>query len=335
MKSGEIGSKCLTRNTSIEISSGQYSEQQVAQAWNVALQAVAEIVAMRSRPLNVSDNYNFNEQLFLQMLLTPPESMFYIDTVEKATRFDIAVYPVGVSSVQPYDALVNLCMLASGWVTDGPNFVPEIRRTGDNEIEVFFPEGFGEEAMGSCRAVLSLEGLHDRGVYLHSRQRPISIESGTGAYPYMTFSGSTRLDRLPTDIDRTWQELITRVQVRAAPDVQTYGSCWLASPIAQITNVNEYVNLRGQSDFSAPVIRQVPLGESVRLLRPDNITVIGQERDRQSCINACQAFGRNAEDRAARDRAQQCIQDNMLWYEITDVRGNRGWVSRRFLEEVE
>ena len=112
-------------------------------------------------------------------------------------------------------------------------------------------------------------------------------------------------------------------------------SCWLTSPTAHVTNVNEYVNLRRQPDFSARVIRQVPLGEQVRPLRFDNLSVIGQERARQTCINACQAFGANREDRTARDRAQQCIDDNMLWYEITDARGNRGWVSRKFLEEVE
>jgi len=110
-------------------------------------------------------------------------------------------------------------------------------------------------------------------------------------------------------------------------------ACWLTSPTARITNVNEYVNLRRQPDFSASVIRQVPLGEQVRALRTDNITVIGQERDRQSCIRSCQAFGQNAEDQAARERVQQCIDDNMLWYEITDARDNRGWVSRKFLEE--
>jgi hypothetical protein len=111
--------------------------------------------------------------------------------------------------------------------------------------------------------------------------------------------------------------------------------CWLASPNAHVTNVNEYVNLRLQPDFTARVIRQVLLGEQVRPLRFDDLSVIGQERDRQSCINACQAFGANSEDRTSRDRVQQCIDDNMLWYEITDARGNRGWVSRKFLEEVE
>lgn len=43
----------------------------------------------------------------------------------------------------------------------------------------------------------------------------------------------------------------------------------------------------------------------------------------------------NADDGGTRGRAQQCIDDNKLWYEITDPRGNRGWVSRKFLEEVE
>jgi hypothetical protein len=114
-----------------------------------------------------------------------------------------------------------------------------------------------------------------------------------------------------------------------------YLNCWLTSPTARVTNVTEYANLRRTPDFSAQVIREVPLGEPVRATRADNITVIGQERDRQSCISACQAFGRNAEDRAARDRAQQCIQDNMIWHEVTDATGNRGWVSRKFLEESE
>lgn len=112
-------------------------------------------------------------------------------------------------------------------------------------------------------------------------------------------------------------------------------SCWLTSPTARVTNVNEYVNLRRQPDFSARVIRRVPLGEQVRPVRFDNLSVIGQERARHSCINACQAFGANPDDRSARDRVQKCIDDNMLWYEITDARGNRGWVSRKFLKEAE
>jgi len=149
---------------------------------------------------------------------------------------------------------------------------------------------------------------------------------------FSVFPPDTRLIDLPAASAHIQRVAASLPRPSAPP---SFASCWLNSPIARIVNVNEYVNLRRQADFSAPVIRQVPLGERVRATRADNITVIGQERDRQSCINACQAFGRNAEDRAARDRAEQCIQDNMLWYEVTDARNNRGWVSRRYLEETQ
>lgn len=109
-------------------------------------------------------------------------------------------------------------------------------------------------------------------------------------------------------------------------------SCWLTEPSARITNVNEYVNLRRQPDFTSPVIRQVPLGESVQIKNPGNIVAIGKNRVRQSCINNCQASEVNREDG---DRVRKCIDDNILWYEIMDGRGNRGWVSRKFLAEVE
>jgi len=113
-------------------------------------------------------------------------------------------------------------------------------------------------------------------------------------------------------------------------------TCWLTSSTTRITNVNEYVNLRRQPNFSAPVIRQVPLGEQVRVVDPNTFnTGVGTQRERDACGRSCQAFGRNRDDAVARDQVQQCIDDNMLWFEITDTRGNRGWVSRKFLEEVD
>jgi hypothetical protein len=116
---------------------------------------------------------------------------------------------------------------------------------------------------------------------------------------------------------------------------QTFGSCWLSTPTASVVNVSEYVNLRRRPDFYAPVIREVPLGEQVRPTQFDSVTIIGDQRSYDSCVTACQAFSRNPDDRAASERAQQCINDNLLWYEVADTQGNRGWVSRRFLREVQ
>jgi hypothetical protein len=342
---------------SIDIPSGQYSEQQVSQAWNVALQAVAEIAAMRSGAGDAFGHYEFHELLFYHMLATPPDSMYFINTVERAARYDISVYPVGINSAEPIAAFYNLCR-STNFAIDGsmihaaPASVPIMRSPAPDQAEAFFHSGFRAEGTYSCRAELSLNRLRERDFVVEgeldlSGEPQISIEFGgdergrsedalrSRAYTYMTFDLSTRLDQLPTDIEGTWREFIRRVQARATPAASFFGSCWLTSPTARITNVSEYVNLRRQPDFSAPLIRQIPLGERVRLQRADNITVIGQERNRQSCINACRSFRANREDRSARDRAQQCISDNIIWYEVTDARNNRGWVSRRYLEGTE
>lgn len=135
------------------------------------------------------------------------------------------------------------------------------------------------------------------------------------------------LNLLEQDVDR----LMGNDRLIASPQ-----SCWLTAPTARVTNVTEYVNLRRQPNFSAPVIRQVPLGERVRVVDPNTFnTGVGTQRERDACGRSCQAFSRNPDDAVARDQAQKCIDDNMIWFEIMDARGNRGWVSRKFLEEVE
>jgi hypothetical protein len=151
-------------------------------------------------------------------------------------------------------------------------------------------------------------------------------------YPFQLFDPATAISALTPQQEQAFDMsiLISSLSAEVSKTMAASArSCWLTSPSARITNVNDYVNLRRQPDFSAPVINQVPLNERVRASRADNITVIGQERDRQSCINACQTFGANSEDGIARDRVQQCIEDNMLWYEITDARGNRTRVVNR------
>lgn len=109
-------------------------------------------------------------------------------------------------------------------------------------------------------------------------------------------------------------------------------SCWLTSSPARVTNVNEYVNLRREPGFSARVVRRVPLGEQVQVTS-SNPRGFGSARAIQNCQNACQALDRNLGDPAALARARQCIDDNVIWYEVTDARGNRGWISRRFLQQ--
>ena len=326
---------------SIEIPTGQYTEQQVTQAWSVALSAVAEIVRLRS---DIQAPYHFPENLFLEMLSTPPDQMFWVDTVEKAYSFDIVVYPVGLQSTSPLHALGNICaVVADGMGVDEGSWVGAYYgglttlRTEPDRIEAFFADGFGEEAAVACRVLL------DRNPIFYTGYNYFRVELKSGgedasvhiAFPHFSFDPSTRLEDLPLDFGETWQDFLMSVQTIDHSAVSTLNSCWLTSPTARVTNVNEYVNLRRQPDFAAPVIRQVPFAERVRLIEANTMWIIEAQPGRELCFEACQAVDANPQDTTAAGRAQQCIDDNMLWYEITDARGNRGWVSRKFLEEVD
>lgn len=331
---------------SLEIPNGQYSETEVAQAYRIALQAVSEIVALRAESGAGPGGYRFPEELLLNMISTPPDSMYYIDTVGKAAAYEIAVYPVGINDAAPNDVFFNLCSSQDNG-SDVPLVEPSVRRATQNQFEAYYSYGFGIEAAGSCRVVLQREMFFrafDRipdGPYMPPVLRQYNgDQNGGGEYasrsnvfPYESFPPSMRLADLPVDVERSWRDFSARVEVTRPRLLQ----CWLRAErgLAQVINVSEYVNLRREPDFNARILRQVPLGEQVRVLEPGRITIVGDAPARQFCGNACQQFSENPNDATISGRAIECIIGNNLWYEVIDARGNRGWVSRQFLQEIE
>jgi len=337
-----------------------FSADEVAIAWRVALLSVAELVNLRQ----AQPNYSFRDELLEDMLRTPIEEMRNIETVGDATLFNIVVAPVllpgnGHGQIEglanPHSSAFSNACRALGRMSEDFDIEhgPESQALVINDngglsySAVFDPGESGTICSIEYRSpeqIARAEENDEDPVFFRSWMIG-SIQANDWWIPPNDFEVAAFMHYPPQTriTDLLWTQdhhLLNAAIIQRALDTIARGigattSCWLTFPNARITNVTEYVNLRRQPDFSAPVVRQVPLGERVRAQRADNITVIGQERDRQSCINACQAFGRNAEDRAARERAQQCIQDNMIWNEVTDARNNRGWVSRRYLEEVQ
>jgi len=328
----------------------QRAFDEVIAGMGVILSVANQVAMFGTRP--------FIDPDFLELAFTHVgDDWFEIDTVHKAGRWRIEVFGFEVPAVLDESAAWHVCNnMTSIWMRPWTS----VRERYGSATDLYSPSDVTRRGQ-----IYIVTGI-DNGYVLHScvvnraggycgvnqvlQDGPASTEEvciveaenqlswiyppWDSAPPLARFPGETRLADIPRAVTRlNARALLSRdtpAQARELP-VQ---ACWLTTPSAHITNVTEYVNLRRQPDFSAPVIRQVPLGERVRLQRADNITIIGQERDRQSCISACRAFGASREDRAARDRAQQCIADNMLWYEVTDARNNRGWVSRRYLEEV-
>ena len=352
-----------------------FSADDIARSYSLALETVAQIIDLRKLNLFLPDS------LLDGLLRTPPEDMLYLETIEQAARWNIGVFPVAFPEAASQLDWLNACEnniamaydaptrdyssidfrnLPDEW--EGPDLVlPDVNHSpsipGSNtayalhmgegsECEIRFSESNREWP------TFSNYGNNTTATFTFSSVQGDVATREIFHSEYMFFSGPSLIRDLPLR-DATLVSsrglslpehlrigLTSASQVHAAtfaqrPQFLVY-SCWLTSPSARVTNVNEYVNLRRQPDFSARVIRQVPLGEQVRVLDHNTFhTGVGSQRERDACGRSCQAFGRNPNDAAARDRVQQCIDDNMLWYEITDARGNRGWVSRKFLEEVE
>jgi hypothetical protein len=334
-------------------SSETIRREPVERAFNQVIQGLGVVLAIANK-VSIFDARPFIDSDFIEMAFSHiGEDWFEIDTVHKAGRWRIEVFGFDAPERLDERAAWDVCNnLTSIWLRPWSSV---LERYGTSAQISRFYSGSAVSRRGQFYQVSGLDDgyvghscvVGEDGRFCGVNQSinltgPASADgtcdmSDPGTVRYLTewdgsslsiYPGETVLRNLPRAADL--------VRARATASNQSVPlSCWLTSPTARVTNVNEYVNLRRQPDFSARVIRQVPLGEQVRPLRFDNLSVIGQERDRQSCINACQAFGANSDDRNARDRVQQCIDDNMLWYEITDARGNRGWVSRKFLEEVE
>lgn len=334
-------------------SSDTIRREPVERAFNQVIQGLGVVLAIANQ-VSIFDARPFIDSDFIEMAFSHVgEDWFEIDTVHKAGRWRIEVFGFEAPEQLDERAAWDLCNnTTSIWLRPWSSVLERYGTSAQISLlytrsavsrrgQFYHVSGVDDGYVGhSC--VVGTDGRFCGVNQSINPNGPTSADEACDMSDFATvrfiserdgsalavFPGETLLSDLPRASARVRARALLTTQDRPL-------SCWLTSPNARVANVNEYTNLRRQPDFSAPVIRQVPLGERVRAQRADNITIIGQERDRQSCISACQAFGRNPGDRTARDRAQQCIQDNMLWYEITDARGNRGWVSRRFLEEVQ
>lgn len=318
----------------LDVPVGNYSEKEIDAAFSVALDTLKLIINARSAKW-----LEFPDSLFTSMLSTPHSEMYFIRTVGDAARLSIQVAPAPFFGGTISQAILNFCTSLDGSLLDTDPAVTFLASTENIGLKTSavggwtIEGGFREEASSGCTVQISDNQQHPTDQVGYAFIGDYDLDRSGAIWPFQSFSSETPISVLAVAAPISATEFINGA--RASREVPSFEACFLESTDAQITNVNEYVNVRRQPDFSASVVRQVPLGERVRARRADNITIIGQDRDRQSCISACQAFGADPEDRTARDRAQQCINDNMLWYEITDASRNRGWVSRKFLEEVE
>lgn len=342
---------------SLRLEGSGFSSTEVQKAYNLALRTVSETVKLRQSPFG-PDFHRFPDSFVELFLETPSDTMSYVETVKQAVRWGISIFPVQFPDTTSPHSWLQACYSAEAFFSDSEpgNSQSFSFGAGQGEYEGPVPSvptataaaspgryfehkvnmGEGEECLFDISSGPDEWSTNDNVIMtiVYDTNAGLSFTRDFINPELLFYNPDTAIRNLQTRSstlsDRTGDTFARFLRTQIKPMLTEAVSCWLTSPTARVTNVNEYVNLRRQPDFSARVIRQVPLGEQVRVLDPNRFW---QFRD--ACGQSCQAFGRDPNNAAAMEQAQQCINDNMLWYEITDARGNRGWVSRKFLEEVE
>lgn len=321
----------------------RYSKEEVNRAYSIALASMGEI--LRLRQYNASE---IPDSLFLTILNTPSSDMTYVETVEQAARWRIEVAPVSLTAADIEESLRFACLNADGGMLDelpsdsylygSANLPFSYGNLGDTSAEVSTPDGFRAEATAGCTIRLFGNGqpLDRIGV--------LTIDGGPNemtrrdVYPYKFYDPRLPIENLPvaSTAAETGEEAFFRA-IRAAARKELsevpIKSCWLTSPEARIVNVNEYVNLRAGPGFEAEVLRQVPLGERVRVIATQDLRAPEGGQSARDCLKACNELALDNSDADLRSRVDGCIQSNVFWYEIRDGSNTAGYISRKFLGE--
>ena len=309
------------------IPEGEFTKKQVDAAYLIALKAVTELSLLRIKGIKVPDT------LFTRILDTPFDSMFYIDDVNLALRYDITVVDVDFYPGDITASLTNMCYNAvdtiddidfarSQTVYDAQEFPFEISKSTPYEnqntsVYKLFGGAFYEEASYSCVIETTLYGDYIGAWTVNfgdpnnpAKYRP---SSKTRTYSLASWPANTKLQNLDDNRGLTPKEFLLNA---VATLEQPPKACAFDQLKLRIDNVQNFTNFRQQPGLRANIIGKITLGEVVTAVVP------GRYLRTERCASACEGTNQEAINR--------CIDNNEVWIEVRH-NGSRGYLSRKFL----
>lgn len=155
--------------TALTVPEGQYTEATVTKAYNLASQGLSEILLMMTAD-------EFPRSLLIDMLATPNNQMMYVDTLSKAARWNIDIYPTISPEKLTVLAMLNACEYGQmrffdenrEFASSGPNETPTLKtRLGENDqvwsYEGVWESGYRQERATGCEInyTLHMPGWED------------------------------------------------------------------------------------------------------------------------------------------------------------------------------
>lgn len=317
-----------------------YSRDEVDTAYAIALDSMAGVLRHRAEMGTA-----IPDSLFLALLGTPPFRMTYVETVEQAARWQIAVAPVALPAGRAQDMLSHACRHVDSGLLDYELW------DGGGPLDFTFEEITSDSLYALSNRDFRYEGSARCELRLYGNNGPVNYMGGaryTGGatdqdvsgsvFPYMLYPSKTPLADLP--IWREGQDDHVAGFFRAVRDPSSAGggvggfnSCHLASTSARVINVNEFVNLRSAPGLRAPVVGQLRLAERVQVPDTGRLVPLRDNARAQDCLGLCKVLAAEPSISDLRRRTEACIAENMLWYQVVAPDGNTGFVSRHFLAE--
>lgn len=330
---------------SLQLGDRAYSRDEVDKAYAIALDSMAEILRHRA-----SMGTAVPDSLFLDLLGTPPFRMTYVDTVGKAAQWQIAVAPVQFPNGDSRTELSNAC-----WQADSGLLDYELSTEYFRMLDFTFEEITADSLYALSDRTFRYEGsarcelrLYANGGFGDGEPTAYSgVADYTGGatdqdiratvYPYMLYDSQTPIASLPV-----WRKGDTghataffrsvKTPAVVSGRVNAFNSCRLTSTSAKVINVNEFVNLRAAPGLRAQIVTQLPRGAEVQVPDPGNLLPLRGSNDADFCMNTCNSLADNPGQQDFVTSAKSCIENNVLWYEVVGPGGDKGFVSRHFLE---
>ena len=129
--------------TKLTVPNGQYDEATVSKAYNLASSSLSDI-------LQLMPAHEFPRSLLIDMLATPSAEMLYVDTVAKAARWNIDIYPTISPEKLAKLSMLRACRNGETGFFDEPSFAEASFESEGIKIDVRpAEEDFGADYEGA------------------------------------------------------------------------------------------------------------------------------------------------------------------------------------------
>ncbi|WP_127115445.1 hypothetical protein [Shimia sediminis] len=102
----------------------------------------------------------------------------------------------------------------------------------------------------------------------------------------------------------------------------------------RVVNVSEYVNIRQDPGFNAPVVAQAGK-HLVMTFGSGDPMFVGDRATQNRCIQACNTLhSAGVRDDTVTGPVAQCMSDNAIWFDVVLPNGIRGWISGKYTDQL-